>query len=90
MMTISEITAAIDRGLTADEAAELQVVAFRKRRSITSDVWPDKLDGSALIGLPGKIVRTIEPHTEADSAAILIQLLVAFGCAVGRGPHYLV
>lgn len=88
MMTVNEITAAIDRGLTADEAAGLQVVAFRKRRSITSNAWPSKLDDAALIGLPGDVVRTIAPHTEADEAAILMQLLVAFGCAVGRGPHY--
>jgi hypothetical protein len=34
------------------------------------------------------VVATIEPHIEADPVALLIQLLVYFGCAVGRGPHY--
>lgn len=38
-------------------------------------------------GLAGDIVRAIEPHTEADSAALLLQVLVAFGALVGRGPH---
>ena len=46
------------------------------------------LNEAALHGLPGEIVRTIEPHTESDPAALLIQLLVAFGSLVGRGPHY--
>ena len=31
----------------------------------------------------------MEPHTEADPAALLVQLLVAFGSLIGRGPHYL-
>ena len=30
----------------------------------------------------------VEPNTEADPAAILVQFLVAFGALVGRGPHF--
>ena len=51
--------------------------------------WPEPLAAEALHGVAGKIVRTIEPHTEADPAAILIQTLVTFGNAVGRGPHFM-
>lgn len=51
--------------------------------------WP-KLDSSAYHGLMGEIVRTIEPETEADPAAILIQLMTMFGNAVGRSPHFIV
>lgn len=51
---------------------------------------PKPLAEAAFHGLAGKIVRTIEPHTEADPAAMLIQLLTAFGNCVGRGPHFLV
>jgi hypothetical protein len=43
------------------------------------------LDGEALYGLPGEIVRAIEPHTEADRVAVLANLLCAFGNAIGRG-----
>lgn len=50
--------------------------------------WPEPLAPEAFHGLAGEIVRTIEPHSEADPAAILIQLLVAFGNAVDRGPHF--
>jgi hypothetical protein len=49
--------------------------------------WPDPLDRQAFYGLAGEIVSAIEPHTEADPAALLIQLLVGFGNLVGRGPH---
>jgi len=35
-------------------------------------------------------VATIEPHTESDAVAILIQTLVAFGNVLNRRPHFLV
>ena len=44
--------------------------------------WPT-LDEAALYGLAGDVVRTIEPHTEADPVAILIQFLAVFGNAIG-------
>ena len=47
-----------------------------------------KLGDKALYGLAGDIVRTIEPHTEADPAALLIQFLVAFGSVIGRSAHF--
>ena len=43
-----------------------------------------------LYGSPGEVVRTIEPHTESDAVALLLQFMASFGSAVGRGPHYLV
>ena len=50
--------------------------------------WPSALDHAALHGIVGEIVRAIEPHSEADPAAILLQFLTCFGALVGRGPHY--
>jgi hypothetical protein len=50
--------------------------------------WPDPLAGEALHGLAGDIVRTIEPASEADPAALLLQLLVGFGNLAGRTAHY--
>jgi hypothetical protein len=38
-------------------------------------------------GLAGRIVRTIEPHSEADPAALLLHLLIGLGNLFGRGPH---
>ena len=50
--------------------------------------WPAPLGNAARYGLAGEIVAAIEPHTEADPAAVLIQLLVSVGNVVGRTPHF--
>ena len=44
----------------------------------------------AFYGLAGKVVKAIEPHSEADPNGILLQFLAAFGNAIGTAPHYLV
>jgi len=54
----------------------------------TTPTWPDPLAEAAFHGLAGEIVRTIEPHSEADPAALLVSLLVAFGNACRRGPGF--
>jgi hypothetical protein len=50
--------------------------------------WPTPPDPAANHGLLGEIVRALEPETEADPFAILTQLLVAFGTAVGRRANF--
>ena len=50
--------------------------------------WPAPPDPAVYHELPGEIVGQIAPHTEADPVAILSQLLVAFGAAVGRGAWF--
>ncbi len=52
--------------------------------------WPERLVHEAFYGLPGEIVRAIEPHSEADPAALLLQLLTVFGNVAGRGPFFVV
>lgn len=62
-----------------------------KVRSVPEPRSPDDLRGlseDAYYGLAGDIVREIEPRSEGDPAAILVQLLAAFGNAVGRGPGF--
>lgn len=49
--------------------------------------WP-QLAPEALSGLAGDIVTTIDPYTESDRAAVLVQFLAAFGNLVGPGPHF--
>lgn len=46
------------------------------------------LSEKAYHGLPGEIVRLIEPHTEADNAALLIQLLAGFGSLIGKTAYF--
>ena len=50
--------------------------------------WPAPPAPAAYHGLLGEIVRRLEPETEADPVAILAQLLVCFGAAVGRGAYF--
>ena len=51
--------------------------------------WPAPLDEAAFHGIAGEFVRAIEPHTEADPAALLIQFLVGFGNLIGRTAHFI-
>ena len=51
------------------------------------NAWPSLAD-EAYHGVVGDYARKIEPHTEADPAGILIQMMVMFGNLVGRGPHF--
>ncbi len=50
--------------------------------------WPAPPERAVYHELPGEIVNRIAPHTEADPVAILTQLLVSFGAAVGRGAYF--
>ena len=50
--------------------------------------WPAPPDRAVYHELLGEIVGRIAPHTEADPVAILTQLLVSFGAAVGRGAYF--
>jgi hypothetical protein len=54
--------------------------------SIEKPILPDKV----LFGLPGRIVKTLDPYTEADPVAVLVSLHVMFGNIIGRNPHFLV
>jgi hypothetical protein len=53
-----------------------------------SPQWPDPLVEEAYCGLAGQIVRTIERHTEADPAALLLQFLVSLGNVIGHSAHF--
>ncbi|MGI8825589.1 MAG: DUF3987 domain-containing protein [Chloroflexota bacterium] len=63
----------------------LSAVLPKEESRPTSD-WPT-LSQAALYGLPGDVVATIEPHTEADPVALLINLLVGFGNVIDRNAH---
>jgi hypothetical protein len=42
----------------------------------------------AIRGVLGDLVRAIEPHSEADPVAILVQSLIAFGNVLNRSAHF--
>ncbi len=56
--------------------------------TMTRQSWPAKAAPKAFHGLAGEIVRAVEPHSEADPAALLALTLAAFGSACGRGPGW--
>jgi hypothetical protein len=74
-----------------DDLQELPLLAYQPtvtNADFDRTPWPNAMDAAALHGITGEFVRMVEPNTEADPAAILVQFLVCFGALVGRGPHY--
>ncbi len=59
-------------------------------RSVEAREWPQALALEAFYGLAGEFVHAVDPYTEADLAAILLQFLTAFGSVVGSGPRFMV
>jgi Protein of unknown function (DUF3987) len=51
--------------------------------------WPEPLTAAAFCGLAGEYVRLVEPASEADRVALLLQFLVAAGSVIGHRPFYL-
>jgi hypothetical protein len=49
-----------------------------------SSTKPRRLGEDAYYGIAGAIVRELEPHSEADPASLLVQLLAAAGNVLGR------
>jgi hypothetical protein len=49
--------------------------------------WPAPPGADAFSGPAGDIVRTVDPESEADPVALLVQLLIAYGNAIGRRAH---
>lgn len=52
--------------------------------------YPNQLEEQAFHGLAGEILKAIEPHSEADSAALLMNLLTGFGNVIGSGSWFMV
>ena len=74
----------------ADEERERETDVNAEDPSVAADTWPAPMHEDAFHGLAGEIANAIEPHTEADPAAVLVQLLTAAGNAFGRLPGWAV
>jgi hypothetical protein len=77
-----------DKAGSAPEGANGAQPAQAKPAGSTIE-WPT-LGEAAYRGLAGRVVKAIEPHTEADPVAMLMQFLVSAGNSIGRYPYYLV
>lgn len=73
-----------DRGAGGEGPAQEEEEATAK----TSLKWPAPLAEEALHGLAGQVIKTIEPHSEADPAALLFSFLTLFGNVIGRQAYF--
>lgn len=79
----------------SDELAEkLEAVggairsATKPADEIRIRAYPEEVGPDAWHGLAGEIVGLIDPTTEADPIAVLMQFLVTFGNIIGHAPHW--
>jgi len=54
--------------------------------AINTAPWPI-MAPEAFYGLAGSFVHLVEPHTESDPAALLLQFLTGFGNLIGKGAY---
>jgi hypothetical protein len=80
---------------TQTEIAKVQADKFRNSSSQqptepTPKIreYPKPPHKAAYRGVAGELVWAIEPHSEADPIALLIQFLTAFGNAIGRHVYF--
>lgn len=85
---IAAITAKWPAASRLADRLERELTALKPRTIPTMASWPEPMPEEAYHGPMGAWVRTIEPHTEADPAAILVQTLVAFGNVIGHTAHF--
>src|SRR3954465_2709664 len=69
-------------GASTDESIDDEMDRLLNARS----QWPG-VDPRMFHGPAGKLVRAIEPFTEADPVGMLAQLLVGCGAIIGTRPH---
>jgi hypothetical protein len=72
------------------EAEPIDLPALASVASIslpTEPPWPAPLADEAFHGLADELVRTLEPASEADPAALLVQFLAGFGSIIGRSAY---
>src|SRR5215831_4057658 len=56
---------------------------------VPQEPWP-VMDHKAYYGLAGTLVVAIDPYTEADPYAVLLNILTAFGNLIGDRAHFMV
>jgi len=72
--------------MSARALSSLNSLGYNGENEVIDD-FPEPLDEIAHHGLAGDITRRIEPHTEADKVALLIQTLTAYGSVIGNKAH---
>jgi hypothetical protein len=94
--TLAEILGTVGDVVVKTVRAWLRIDAPALRATPTASettperAWPDRPNEAAFRGIAGDVVRAIEPTSESDPAALLIQGLVYFGNVIGRSAHFVV
>jgi hypothetical protein len=78
----SEVEAIVANALRQPDAPDFEANGAAEAEA-KARPWP-VLDSAALHGIAGMFVNLVEPHSEADPAALLIQFLAAVGNRMGR------
>ena len=76
------------RELMAESDPARGDISLSSHISLIAQAHKPTLAPEALHGVVGEIVRAIEPHSEVDPAAILLQTLVGLGNVIGRTAHF--
>jgi len=83
----SNMQSACDQRLEAEAQLKQMANDAKSTSEPSGNRWP-QLDDAAFHGVAGDFVKVIEPHSEADPVAILIQFHAAFGNVVGRTAYF--
>ncbi len=70
-----------------DAASGGETLSRLNRFSRAPAGWPAPVSTAAFHGLAGDFVKIVEPHSEADPVALLLQFLVMAGNVIGRCAH---
>jgi hypothetical protein len=85
--TTEALNAMLDQARPVDDFLKSST-ALPRGGDHSTEKWPQSLGDDAYYGIVGDIVHAIEPETEADPVAILLQLVSAFGNLCGRSCYY--
>lgn len=82
----------LDMGGSADELLDLCYAARDAATAHPGDApiqeaKPEPIDQAAFYGVIGQIIRKIEPETESDPAALLVQMVTALGSIIGKTAY---
>lgn len=84
----NEIWPAADGDFTASALDYTESEISHAQPAISAPGWPDSPSAEAFAGIAGEFVKIIEPETESDPVALLIQFLVFFGNCAGRTSFF--
>lgn len=84
-LPLKEIEACLDSILKTDKRNHPESSPSKEK---STPSWPSPLAQEAFYGLAGDFVNLIQPHTESDPVAVLVQFLSAMGNIIGPIPHF--